>query len=81
MSIYRSPYARARLNNIDGGSSRNDELMRFQARLSGINVLRSENPENTAAGIFYLNAVSSGLPAPLYGPIGDLFVITDAAST
>ncbi|MEM0132649.1 glycerol kinase GlpK [Acidiplasma sp.] len=45
----------------DGGSSRNDELMRFQARLSGINVLRSENPENTAAGIFYLNAVSSGI--------------------
>ncbi len=45
----------------DGGGSKNDHLMQFQADISGIRILRSGNIENTSAGIYYLSGIKSDL--------------------
>jgi glycerol kinase len=39
---------------VDGGASRNDFLMQFQADILGIPVVRPANTETTAAGAAYL---------------------------
>ena len=39
---------------VDGGASANSLLMQIQSDLSGIEVIRSANPEATAAGAAYL---------------------------
>ena len=39
---------------VDGGASANALLMQMQSDISGIKVLRSANPEATAAGAAYL---------------------------
>ncbi|MBE6579226.1 MAG: glycerol kinase GlpK [Ruminococcaceae bacterium] len=45
---------------VDGGASANDLLMEMQSDLSGIEVLRSANPEATAAGAAYLAGLAVG---------------------
>ena len=45
---------------VDGGASANGLLMQMQSDLSGIEVLRSANPEATAAGAAYLAGLSVG---------------------
>jgi glycerol kinase len=45
---------------VDGGASRNDSLMRFQSKLSGIQVLRPANTETTCMGAAYLAGLSTG---------------------
>lgn len=46
--------------NVDGGASANDFLMRFQADISGIKILRPSAKESTALGAAYLAGLSSG---------------------
>ncbi len=45
---------------VDGGASANDLLMQMQSDLSGISVLRSANPEATAAGAAFLAGLGVG---------------------
>ncbi len=45
---------------VDGGASANALLMQTQSDLSGIEVLRSANPEATAAGAAYLAGLAVG---------------------
>jgi len=45
---------------VDGGASANALLMQMQSDLSGIEVLRSANPEATAAGAAYLAGLAVG---------------------
>ncbi len=45
---------------VDGGASANDLLMQMQSDLSGISVLRSANPEATAAGAAFLAGLAVG---------------------
>ena len=45
---------------VDGGASANSLLMQLQSDLSGIRVIRSENPEATAAGAAYLAGLAVG---------------------
>lgn len=45
---------------VDGGASANDLLMQMQSDFSGIPVLRSANPEATAAGAAYLAGLAVG---------------------
>ena len=46
---------------VDGGASRNDLLMQFQADILNIPVLRPQNTETTAQGAAYLAGLSTGL--------------------
>ncbi|MBQ9416941.1 MAG: glycerol kinase GlpK [Clostridia bacterium] len=52
-------YAIRRLK-VDGGASRNRFLMQFQADISGVEVVRPENPEATALGAAYLAGLGCG---------------------
>ncbi len=45
---------------VDGGASANDLLMQMQSNYSGIEVIRSSNPEATAAGAAYLAGLAVG---------------------
>ena len=45
---------------VDGGASRNDFLMQFQADILGIPVVRPANTETTAAGAAYLAGLATG---------------------
>jgi glycerol kinase len=45
----------------DGGASRNDSLMQFQADLLGCTVLRSSSPDASALGAAYLAGLAVGL--------------------
>ena len=45
---------------VDGGASANGLLMQMQSDLSGIEVIRSANPEATAAGAAYLAGLAVG---------------------
>ncbi len=45
---------------VDGGASANDLLMQMQSDYSGISVLRSANPEATAAGACFLAGLAVG---------------------
>jgi glycerol kinase len=45
---------------VDGGASRNDALMQFQADISGIPVVRPEVTETTALGAAYLAGIGAG---------------------
>jgi glycerol kinase len=45
---------------VDGGASANALLMQMQSDLSGIEVIRSANPEATAAGAAYLAGLAVG---------------------
>jgi glycerol kinase len=45
---------------VDGGASRNDALMQFQADILGIPVVRPENTETTALGAAYLAGLATG---------------------
>jgi glycerol kinase len=45
---------------VDGGASRNDVLMQFQADLLGVPVVRSSNPELTALGAAWLAGLAVG---------------------
>ncbi len=53
---------------VDGGASANDLLMQMQSNLSGIDVLRSHNPEATALGVAFL----AGLAVGFYTDRGDI---------
>lgn len=46
---------------VDGGASRNNLLMQFQADLSGVPVIRSAITETTALGAAFLAGLSSGV--------------------
>ena len=46
---------------VDGGASRNDLLMQFQADLLGVPVVRPEVTETTAAGAAYLAGLATGV--------------------
>ena len=46
---------------VDGGASRNDFLMQFQADISNIDVIRTNNEESTALGVFYLAGLQIGM--------------------
>lgn len=46
---------------IDGGASRNDELVQFQADLLGRPVLRNASPDAAAVGAAYLAGVAVGI--------------------
>ena len=46
---------------VDGGASRNDFLMQFQADLLGVSVDRPELVETTAAGSAYLAGLATGV--------------------
>lgn len=45
---------------VDGGASRNEFIMQFQADLLGIPVVQSENAETTALGAAYLAGLAVG---------------------
>ena len=45
---------------VDGGASENNFLMQTQSNISGINVIRSSNPEATASGAAYLAGLATG---------------------
>ena len=45
---------------VDGGASRNDYLMRFQAGLSNLQIVRPANTETTAMGAAYLAGLATG---------------------
>lgn len=45
---------------VDGGASANDLLMQIQSDISDVGVLRSANPEATAAGAAYLAGLAVG---------------------
>ncbi len=45
---------------VDGGASANDLLMQMQSDISGIDVIRSSNPEATAAGAAFLAGLAVG---------------------
>jgi glycerol kinase len=45
---------------VDGGASRNDLLMQFQADISGVPVVRSAVTETTALGAAYLAGLAAG---------------------
>lgn len=49
---------------VDGGATRNDWLMQFQADLSGLRVERPANVETTALGAALLAALGAGLIRP-----------------
>ena len=51
---------RIRSLRVDGGASANGLLMQMQSDLSGIEVIRSANPEATAAGAAYLAGLAVG---------------------
>ncbi len=44
----------------DGGASRNNFLMQFQADILGIDILRADQPDTTGLGAAYLAGLSSG---------------------
>ncbi len=46
---------------VDGGASANDLLMQMQSDISGVTVLRSANPEATAAGAAFLAGLAVGV--------------------
>jgi len=46
---------------VDGGASRNDLLMQFQADILGVEVIRPEVTETTALGAAYLAGLSVGI--------------------
>lgn len=46
--------------SVDGGASRNDFIMQFQADLLGIPVVQTENVETTALGAAYLAGLAVG---------------------
>lgn len=46
---------------VDGGASRNNFLMQFQADISSIEVIRTKNEESTALGVYYLAGLALGL--------------------
>ncbi len=46
---------------VDGGASANNLLMQMQSNISGIPVVRSANPEATAAGAAFLAGLAVGL--------------------
>ena len=45
---------------VDGGASRNNLLMQYQADLLGINVIRPRITETTALGVAYLAGLAVG---------------------
>ena len=53
---------------VDGGASRNNFLMQFQADIASLEVIRTENDESTALGVFYL----AGLAIKLFESIDDV---------
>ncbi len=46
---------------VDGGASRNDHLMQFQADILGVSVVRPKITETTALGAAYLAGLATGL--------------------
>ncbi len=46
---------------VDGGASRNDHLMQFQADMLGVSVVRPQVTETTALGAAYLAGLATGL--------------------
>lgn len=46
---------------VDGGASRNDLLMQFQADISGVPVIRPANTETTALGAAFLAGLACGV--------------------
>ena len=46
---------------VDGGATRNDSLMQFQADILGIPVVRSKIAETTALGAAYLAGLATGV--------------------
>ena len=46
---------------VDGGASRNDLLMQFQADLLGVSVIRSQVSETTALGAAFLAGLAAGV--------------------
>jgi glycerol kinase len=53
--------ARLKELKVDGGASANGFLMRFQADITGITILRPKVRETTALGAAYLAGLSSGV--------------------
>lgn len=45
---------------VDGGAARNNGLLDFQSRLSGLEIIRPANTETTAMGAAYLAGLSTG---------------------
>lgn len=45
---------------VDGGASRNDFLMQFQADISGMRISRGKSVESTALGAAFLSGLASG---------------------
>jgi glycerol kinase len=46
---------------VDGGASRNDGLMQFQADLLGCPVIRTDTPDAAALGVAFLGGLAVGL--------------------
>lgn len=46
---------------VDGGASRSNYLMQFQASISGVSVVRPRNAETTALGAAYLSGLAAGV--------------------
>ena len=46
---------------VDGGASRNQFLMQFQADISGVRTVRTQNAEATALGAAYLAGLAQGV--------------------
>ena len=61
----------------DGGASKSDFLLRFQADLLGIRVVRAENSETTALGAAAIAGLEAGLwdeaSVPAFGRGGEVF--------
>lgn len=54
------PAFRSRSSKVDGGASRNNLLMQFQADLLGTRVIRPQVVETTAMGAAYLAGLAVG---------------------
>lgn len=46
---------------VDGGASRNNFLMQFQADMANVRCIRGTSTENTAIGVYYLAALAVGM--------------------
>lgn len=54
---------------VDGGASRNNFLMKFQADTSNVEVIKTENEESTALGVYYL----AGLKVGMFSSLDDIY--------
>jgi glycerol kinase len=60
LAMQKDAHAPLRELRVDGGASRNDFLMQFQADLLGVPVIRPAVTETTALGAAYLAGLATG---------------------